>query len=409
MLNGVAMSTRGWYRNLPELQPGYDVLLYDYLGQGRSSQEDEPYTIDHFAEYLVRIMDALGIERIHPVGVSYGGFIAAELGRLFQDRLHTLTLSGILLTRETQFQMYQDLSLLFYRSPDPAFEIYTHYMYEKIFGEAFASRLYGDKLQRMRQGFFDDYHGKEYCLIRLTEAQNPFFERIDADPDAYRGIRTPTLILTGDQDRAIPPWQQAKLLEILPNARQIMVPGSGHMTYMERPDMFWPAVRAFLAAKAIVWCNCYQQASNWRQAMYIGDYLGRRQIYSPDKLAIIDAGKTPALELTYRQMNERANRLANWLRDVAGVQKGDRVAILARDGVEHLDLFYACGKLGAIHTPFNWRLHWRELAGLIELTRPTALVFSDEFKEAVAQIKLSIGNWELSIVNGGADSGHIDN
>ena len=253
MLNGVAMSTRGWYRNLPELQPGYDVLLYDYLGQGKSSQEDEPYFIDRFAEYLVRIMDALGIERIHPVGVSYGGFIAAELGRLFQDRLHTLTLSGILLTRETQFRMYQDLSLKFYTSPDPAFEIYTHYMYEKIFGEAFASRLYGDKLERMRQGFFDDYHGKEYCLVRLTEAQNPFFARIDADPDLYRGVRTPTLVLTGDQDRAIPPWQQARLLDILPNARQVMVPGSGHMTYMERPDVFWPAVRAFFERKSVDW------------------------------------------------------------------------------------------------------------------------------------------------------------
>jgi pimeloyl-ACP methyl ester carboxylesterase len=253
MLNGVAMSTRGWYRNLPELQPGYDVLLYDYLGQGRSSQEDEPYGIDAFAEYLVRIMDMLGIERIHPVGVSYGGFIAAELGRLFQDRLHTLTLSGILLTRETQFQMYQDLSLKFYTSPDPAFELYTHYMYEKIFGEAFAGRLYGDRLERMRQGFFADYHGKEYCLVRLTEAQNPFFARIDADPDLYRGIQTPTLLLTGDQDRAIPPWQQAKLLDILPNARQIILPGSGHMTYMERPDIFWPAVLRLFEAKAVDW------------------------------------------------------------------------------------------------------------------------------------------------------------
>ena len=139
--------------------------------------------------------------------------------------------------------------------------------------------------------------------------------------------------------------------------------------------------------------------------MYIGDYLGRRQIYSPDKLAIIDVGKQPALELTYRQMNERANWLANWLRDVAGVQKGDRVAILACDGVEHLDLFYACGKLGAIHTPFNWRLHWRELAGLIELTRPKALIFSDDFKEAVAQIKncqLGIGNCQLSMRNSGS-------
>jgi pimeloyl-ACP methyl ester carboxylesterase len=258
LLNGVAMSTRGWYRNLPELQPDYDVLLYDYLGQGRSSQEDEPYFIDRFAQYLVSIMDELAIERIHPIGVSYGGFIGAELGRLFQDRLFTLTLSGILLTRETQFAMYQELSLLFYRSPAPAFEIYTHYMYEKIFGEAFAGRIYGSKMARMRQGFFDSYHGKEYCLVRLTEAQDPFFANIDADPGAFRHIRTPTLILTGEQDRAIPPWQQAKLLEILPNARQILLPGSGHMTYMERPDIFWPAVRAFLAAKSLSFAEPWQ-------------------------------------------------------------------------------------------------------------------------------------------------------
>ena len=251
MLNGVAMAIPGWYRNLPELQPDYDVLLYDYFGQGKSSQEDEPYYIDRFADYLIAIMDELDIERIHPIGVSYGGFIAAELGRLHQDRLHTLTLSGILLTCETHFQMYQDLSLLFYQSPDPAFDIYTHYMYEKMFGEDFAGKLYGDKMQRMRNGFLKAYHGKEYCLIRLTEAQNPLFEHIDNDPDAYRHIQTPTLLLTGDQDRAIPPWQQAKLLDILPNSRQIVLPDSGHMTYMERPDIFWPVVRRFIAAKSL--------------------------------------------------------------------------------------------------------------------------------------------------------------
>ena len=136
--------------------------------------------------------------------------------------------------------------------------------------------------------------------------------------------------------------------------------------------------------------------------MYIGDYLGRRQLYSPDKLAIIDAGKTPALELTYRQMNERANRLANWLCNTVGVQKGDRVAILARDGVEHLDLFYACAKLGAIHTPLNWRLHWRELLDLLELTTPKALLFSDDFKDAVAQIERSIAHSQLSTINAGS-------
>ena len=131
--------------------------------------------------------------------------------------------------------------------------------------------------------------------------------------------------------------------------------------------------------------------------MYIGDYLGRREIYSPDKLAIVDAGKDPAWRLTYRQMNERANRFANWLRDVAGVAKGDRVAILARDGVEHLDCFFACSKLGAVHTALNWRLHWRELAGIIENTTPKVLIYSDDFKDNVAELEAATHNTQYTI------------
>jgi len=120
--------------------------------------------------------------------------------------------------------------------------------------------------------------------------------------------------------------------------------------------------------------------------MYIGDYLGRRAIYSPERLAIIDAGKEPPWRLTYGQMNERANRLAHWLRGVAGIAKGDRVAILARDGVEHLDCFFACAKLGAIHTALNWRLHWRELADIAGRTTPTVLIYSGDFRENVAAL-----------------------
>lgn len=124
--------------------------------------------------------------------------------------------------------------------------------------------------------------------------------------------------------------------------------------------------------------------------MYIGDYLGRRAVYSPDKLAIVDAGKDPEWRLTYRQLNERANRLANWLRDVAGVSKGDRVAIFARDGVEHLDTFFACSKLGAIHTALNWRLHWREVEGIVQNTTPKGLIFSDDFKAGVAELQAAV-------------------
>ncbi len=126
--------------------------------------------------------------------------------------------------------------------------------------------------------------------------------------------------------------------------------------------------------------------------MYIGDYLGRREIYSPDTLAIIDTGKSPELRLTYKQWNRRVNRLANWLKDEVGVGYRDRVAILAQDGIEHLDLLYACGKLGAIHTALNWRLHWRELVGILEDTQPKALIYSDAFKASVIEVEKATRN-----------------
>ena len=119
--------------------------------------------------------------------------------------------------------------------------------------------------------------------------------------------------------------------------------------------------------------------------MYIGDYLARRELYSPEKLAFIDAGKTPEWRLTFRDANRRANKLANWLKS-QGIEKGDRVAILARDGYEHLDVFFACSKIGAIHTALNWRLHWQELLEIFQYTTPKILIYSDDFRENVAQL-----------------------
>jgi fatty-acyl-CoA synthase len=121
--------------------------------------------------------------------------------------------------------------------------------------------------------------------------------------------------------------------------------------------------------------------------MYIGDYIGRRALYSPDETAVIDTGKSPTARFTYAHLNERANRLANWLKDVAGIQQGDRVAILAKDGVEHLDTFFACSKLGAIHTALNWRLHWHELANILANTVPTVLIYSDDFRDVVRELR----------------------
>jgi 3-oxoadipate enol-lactonase len=251
LLNGLAMHTQAWYGFLPLLTGDYDVILYDFLGQGRSSQEDIPYLIPEFARYLTLIMDEVGQERVHLMGISYGGFIALDFARLYQERLHTLTLSGILLSHEKLFDMYQEISLRFYRGTPEAFELYTHYMYEKIFGEGFAASIPPEQMEAMRQRFYDRYIDARHCLIRLTEAQDPFFAALGDHLPHYRAIRTPTLMVVGQQDRAIPLWQQRKIFELLPNTRWEEIPNCGHVVYLENPTQFFGVILAFMAAKSV--------------------------------------------------------------------------------------------------------------------------------------------------------------
>jgi 3-oxoadipate enol-lactonase len=251
LLNGLAMHTKAWASFLPLLRPEFDVLLYDYPGQGESSAPDEPYSITRIAAYLTMMMDTLAIERIHSMGISYGGFVAIEHARQFHDRLHTLTLSGIILSREELFEMYEALSLRFYRLGPEQFGLYTHYLYEKIFGESFLRKVGRDNLEPMRQRFEERYKGQIHCLIRLTEAQEEYFGELDARMPAYRAVTTPTLIMPGEQDRAIPLWAQKKMLDVFPNSRWLEIAEAGHVVYLERPEVFFPTLKAFMRAKSI--------------------------------------------------------------------------------------------------------------------------------------------------------------
>lgn len=250
LLNGLAMHTQAWYGFLPRLRPDYDVLLWDYPGQGRSTTADVPYYLDRFGTYLLRILDRLEAKKIHLVGISYGGFVALEFARQYHDRLHTMAISGILLSREKLFDMYQDLSLRFYAGGPEAFELYTYYMYEKIFGEAFVASA-GDSLAKMRQGFYDRYRDRTAALVRLTKAQDPFFASLESRMPEYGRITTPTLILAAEDDRVISPRVQRKIATILPNSRFEIVPESGHVAYLERPDVFFGALRRLFETKSV--------------------------------------------------------------------------------------------------------------------------------------------------------------
>lgn len=249
-MNGVAMATDSWYTSVPHVHPDFDVLLFDYPGQGRSSRRDEPCTIPQICGYLARILDGLELDRVHTQGVSYGGFVTAEFGRLFPDRLHTQTLSGILLSNTHTFRMYQELSLAFYARGADTFDLYTQYLYEKIFSEKFLARIH-DKVERMRAKFYAAYRDDVHCLTRLTEAQDALLAALPEHLDGYRAVTAPTLIIAGEHDRVIPTWAQRAMTAIFPAHRYVELPGCGHLTYFEEPDAFWGNLRALARAKSV--------------------------------------------------------------------------------------------------------------------------------------------------------------
>ncbi|KYD08760.1 AMP-binding protein [Caldibacillus debilis] len=92
------------------------------------------------------------------------------------------------------------------------------------------------------------------------------------------------------------------------------------------------------------------------------DWISSRSRLTPESTAVID-GETGE-RWSFRQLESRAAQLAGYLRSI-GVARGDRVALLAPNHVSYLDFLFACGKLGAILVPLNWRLSVHELKYIV--------------------------------------------
>jgi fatty-acyl-CoA synthase len=111
------------------------------------------------------------------------------------------------------------------------------------------------------------------------------------------------------------------------------------------------------------------------------DWIAFHADRTPDKLALID--QATERRFTYAEMNERAARLAAYFRDEWGVQRGDRIAILAKNSTEYFEFQYACIKLGALMLPLNWRLAEQELSFILQDSGAVGIVYDSEFAERI--------------------------
>lgn len=114
----------------------------------------------------------------------------------------------------------------------------------------------------------------------------------------------------------------------------------------------------------------------------VGDFPRINAKQFPDKVAIV----TKNIRVTYREFNERINRLANNLTKL-GIGKGDRVGNLFYNGHQILETFFALQKIGAVAVPLNFRVNPNELKWALDNTECRALVYSDRLAHLVAPVK----------------------
>ncbi len=110
-------------------------------------------------------------------------------------------------------------------------------------------------------------------------------------------------------------------------------------------------------------------------------HFGRR---TPDKVAAVDIGS--GRRFTYAQFDDRISRLATHLREGLGIARGDRVAVLALNTTDTLEVQFACGRIGAVFLPLNTRLTVPELHYIVGDAAPRLVIHDSDLAETALEV-----------------------
>jgi fatty-acyl-CoA synthase len=119
------------------------------------------------------------------------------------------------------------------------------------------------------------------------------------------------------------------------------------------------------------------------------DCIAHHAMRQPRSLAAVDLAT--GRQHSYQAFDDRISRLAGALQALMLVEPGDRVAVLAPNGTDTFEVQFACGRVGAIFVPLNWRLANGELRAILADCTPSVLVFDPEFMERAQQLALDCG------------------
>jgi pimeloyl-ACP methyl ester carboxylesterase len=246
MLHGVPATSYLWRDVARDLERDRLCVMPDLLGCGESERPTDPaaYRLEAQADLLLRMLDALGIERFAVLGTDIGGAVAVHVAARAGKRVAGLVLSGAPVHREVW-------------PTTPVLPLRPRGSGEAVLGllrtrPQIARRVVGRALgARLSDRELDHYLGPlrssegSAALLRLVRAID-----LAGVEEAWRAVCTaavPMLVLWGEQDRLRSPAYGRRLVAEAPGAVWVPVANAGHLLPAERPERVAEEVAGFLA------------------------------------------------------------------------------------------------------------------------------------------------------------------
>jgi len=241
LIMGFGGDHTAWAFQMPAFAERYRVIAFDNRGVGQTDQPDAPYSTAQMAADTTGLMDVLGIERAHVLGVSMGGMIAQELALTSPERVQSLQLhctyarpdayarellSTWRVERETLPQEVAVRASFFWLFARETYET------RRPFIEAIVSTALANPYPQSLAGWLRQ---AEACVTH------------DA-LDRLSDLRCPTLVSVADEDVLVPPRFSREIASRIPNATLRTIPGAGHVYFWERADLFNTMCLKFLAS-----------------------------------------------------------------------------------------------------------------------------------------------------------------
>ena len=255
-LHGGPGATHDYLLPLGDLaQHGFRVFLYDALGCGRSEPTEDRslFTLEGDVRRLEKLREALGIERFHVIGSSYGGLLALAYALAHQDRLLSVVTTGglanvPLATREMDRLKHElpapVLQTLLQHEAKGEFQHPEYLKAVEIFYHRHVCRLepwpepVRYSLEHISVPVYHTMNGpNEFTIVGNIKD-------IDLTPRLGE-IKVPLLVTTGRYDEVTPRVGQA-IVDEVPGSRLWVLPESSHLGFWEERTTYLDGVRRFL-------------------------------------------------------------------------------------------------------------------------------------------------------------------